>query len=88
MLGDIAVLLTALGVGGIVTKLAESWMANRKGRHEKEQNAWQQRDTEARHRRILEEALHQHRTCWHRLDGRAYDDMPPWPHRPGRRNGD
>lgn len=84
MLGDIAVLLTALGVGGIVTKMAGSWLDNRRGRHEKEQNAWQQRDAEAMHRRVLEEALHQHRSCWHRQDGRAYGDMPDWPSLPGK----
>lgn len=84
MLGDIAVLLTALGVGGIVTTAVKEWLAGRRGKHALEQDAWQQRDAEARHRRVLEEALHQHRSCWHRQDGRAYGDMPDWPSWPGK----
>lgn len=78
-----AILATALGIGPILDRLAQKLIARRQGRMEKEQNAWQARDAEARYRRILEEALHQHRTQWLER-GMAYEDLPPWPSRPGK----
>jgi len=79
-----AILATALGIGPILDRLVQKIIGRRTGRMEKEQTAWQQRDAEARRRRVLEEALHEHRQCWHIQDGRRYDDMPPWPSRPSK----
>lgn len=82
-LGDLAVLITALGVGSILTKLVDRLLDRRKGRLEAEQTAWEQRDAEARQRRRLEETLHATR---HQLrdHGVPYEDMPPWPSRNGK----
>lgn len=80
-LGDIAVLITALGVGAILRDLMNRLMDRRKGKLEAEQSAWEQRDQYARRARRLEEALHEHRTCWHRETGRRFEDMPAWPGR-------
>ena len=81
-IADFAVLATAVGLGGILKTLIDHLLDRRRGRMLDEQNAWEQRDKEARHRRILEESLHQHRTVW--LEhGLPFDDLPPWPKRPG-----
>ena len=77
-IGDIALLISALGLGGIVTKLVEKIGDQRRGRIQAEQTAWDQRDAEARKRRLLEEALHDTRECLRRA-GVAYEDMPAWP---------
>ena len=79
-LGEIALLVTALGVGGILTRLVDQLLDRRKGRQAAEQSAWEQRDKEARQRRRLEEALHATRYQL-RDHGVAYEDMPPWPGR-------
>ncbi|PYG00150.1 hypothetical protein SAMN05216184_10489 [Georgenia satyanarayanai] len=80
MLGEIAVLATAFGLGTILTKLVDRLLDRRKGRIQDEQTAWEQRDAEARQRRRLEEALHETRQMLadHGVD---YDDMPTWPSR-------
>ena len=84
-LGEIALLVTALGVGGILTRLVDQLLDRRKGRQAAEQSAWEQRDramryrdAEARLRRRLEETLQATR---HELNrhGVPYEDMPPWP---------
>ena len=80
-LGDFAVLITALGVGAILRDLVNRLMDRRRGKLEQEQSAWEQRDQYARRARRLEEALHEHRTCWHRETGRRFEDMPAWPSR-------
>lgn len=77
-IGDIALLISALGLGGIVTKLVEKIGDQRRGRIQAEQTAWDQRDAEARKRRLLEEALHDTRERL-RSAGVAYEDMPAWP---------
>ena len=77
-IGDIALLISALGIGGIVTKLVEKIIDQRRGRIQAEQTAWDQRDAEARKRRLLEETLHDTRECLRRA-GVAYEDMPAWP---------
>lgn len=80
-IGDIAVLATAFGLGTILKGLLDRLLDRRKGKLEAEQSAWEQRDQYARRARRLEEALHEHRTCWHRETGRRFEDMPPWPSR-------
>lgn len=75
---NFALLLSGLGIGGIVTKLVEKIFDQRRGRIQAEQTAWEQRDAEARRRRLLEEALHDTRECLRRA-GVAYEDMPAWP---------
>jgi len=81
-MGEIAALVTALGVGSIITRLVDRLLERRSGRIEQEQSAWEQRDAEARQRRRLEEALHQTRQLLHER-GVDYDDMPEWPSRAG-----
>ena len=81
-LGEIALLVTALGVGGILTRLVDQLLDRRKGRQAAEQSAWEQRDREATRRRRLQEALHETRTGWHRETGKRFEDMPPWPDSP------
>lgn len=80
-IGDIAVLATAFGLGTILKTLIDRLLDRRKGRIEQEQSAWEQRDAWAKKARRLEEALHEHRTCWHYETGKRFTDMPPWPGR-------
>ena len=83
-IGELVTLLAALGAGGILTKTAETALARLTGRADREQGAWAQRDAEARHRRVLEEALHDTRECLRR-HGVPYADMPAWPRRPDKK---
>lgn len=83
-LAEIALLATAFGVGTILTKLVDKLLELRKGRIAGEQSAWERADSEARHRRELEETLHQHRQLWHILHDTPYEDMPPVPEPPKR----
>lgn len=82
-IGDFTLLAGAIGLGAILRTLLERLLDRRKGRLEAEQSAWEQRDSEARQRRRLEEALHATR---HQLrdHGVPYEDMPPWPSRNGK----
>jgi len=82
--GDILALFATLGLGGILTQTAKAILARLTGRADREQDAWAQRDAEARHRRVLEEALHDTRECLRR-HGVPYADMPAWPRRPDRK---
>lgn len=84
MFEDVALLLTALGIGGVLTTAVQSIIQRITGKADREQNAWAQRDEEAAYRRVLQEALHDTREALRR-QGVAYEDMPPWPSRPGRR---
>ncbi|MHA7620231.1 hypothetical protein ACX12M_17095 [Cellulosimicrobium cellulans] len=73
-----ALLLTAIGAGGIITKLVDNTVAWLKGRQAEERDAWAERDKEARARRILEDALHRTRRI--AADRGATDDeLGPWP---------
>lgn len=77
-----ALLLTALGAGGIITKLIDNVVAWAKGRQAEERDAWTERDREAKARRILEEYAHRLRRRLFRLgarEGDGTDDVPPWP---------
>ena len=74
-IGTITAILGALGAGAILAKLVEGIIQWATGKQDREQNAWEQRDREARARRMLEEyAAHL------RLEliesGRT---PPPWP---------
>ena len=73
--GTIAALLGALGAGGIITKLIEGIWGWRSGRMGREQDAWGQRDREAKARRILEEYAHKLRRLLQRHD----IEPPDWP---------
>lgn len=81
-LGEIALLVTALGLGAILRDLMNRVLDRRKGKLEAEQSAWEQRDREASRRRRLQEALHETRTSWHQETGKRFEDMPPWPDSP------
>lgn len=79
-LGELAAVLTAAGVGGILIKLVDRLLDRRKGRLEQEQTAWERLDAESRYRRLLEETLHDTRRALHER-GVDYDAMPAWPSR-------
>lgn len=77
-----ALLLTALGAGGIITKLVDNTVAWMKGRQAEERDAWAERDKEAKARRVLEEYAHRLRRMLFRLgvrEGDGEDDVPRWP---------
>ncbi len=77
-----ALLLTALGAGGIITKLLDNVVAWLKGRQAEERDAWAERDKEAKARRLLEEYAHRLRRRLFRLgarEGDGEDDVPRWP---------
>src|SRR5699024_4538954 len=74
----IATILSTLGAGAILLKLVEAILQRLMGRQKREQDAWVQRDREARARRMLEEysSILRRRL----LDaGVAYADLPVWP---------
>lgn len=77
-IGTVIGLAGAFGAGTILTKLVEKIFDHRAGRIAAEQSAWEQRDAEARKRRLLEETLHDTRECLRRA-GVRYEDMPAWP---------
>lgn len=54
-IGAITAVLGALGAGAILTKLVESIIQWATGKQGREQTAWEQRDREAKARRMLEE---------------------------------
>lgn len=76
--GETIQLLVALGVGGILTKLADNVFAWIKGRQRIEREAWKERDREAAKRRRLEETLHETRRIAME-HGIALGDLPAWP---------
>ncbi|WP_333811089.1 hypothetical protein [Timonella senegalensis] len=77
-IGSLIQLISALGIGAILTKLFEGIFQWATGRSKREHDAWQQRDTEAKKRRQLEEYCHQLRHDLIDL-GLDADDLPPWP---------
>jgi len=79
--GTLIALLTALGAGTVLGKLIDGIVGWLKGRHGAEQTAWEQRDAEARYRRLIEEALHETRRYAHNECGVPYDDLPEVPAR-------
>lgn len=79
--GTVIALLTALGAGTVLGKLIDGIVNWAKGRHGREQTAWEQRDEEARFRRLMEEALHETRRYMHRECGIPYEQMPEIPKR-------
>lgn len=77
-----ALLLTALGAGGILKALLDNVWAWLKGRQAEERDAWAERDKEAKGRRVLEEYAHRLRRMLFRLgarEGDGEDDVPRWP---------
>lgn len=69
---------SALGAGAILLKLTEALIKRFTGKQQREQDAWSQRDAEARARRILEEYAALLRRGL--LDaGYDPDELPPWP---------
>jgi len=70
--------ISALGAGAILLKLTEALIERFTGKQRREQNAWQQRDREARIRRLLEEYAHLLRR--ELIDvGYDADEIPAWP---------
>lgn len=70
--------ISTLGAGAILIKLVEAIIDRFKGRQQREQTAWQQRDAEAKARRALEEYAHILRRELIDL-GYDADEIPPWP---------
>lgn len=77
--GVIVALLTALGAGTVLGKLVDGIVDWLKGRHGKEQTAWEQRDAEASFRRRVQEVLHETRRYAHTKADIPYGDMPKVP---------
>lgn len=77
-IGTLVAGFTALGLGGILTKLVENLLKRRSGKLAEEQTAWQQRDSEARARRKLEEFAHRQRLLMI-ARGIPETDQPTWP---------
>ena len=71
-------LLSALGAGAILLKLVEVVLQRLMGRQKREQDAWTQRDREARARRMLEEYAGDLRLLA-REHGIPREDIPAWP---------
>ena len=71
-------ILTTLGAGSIIGLLVKEIIGWIRGRQANEQSAWEQRDREAKARRMLEEYAHELR---HELTdlGLDPDDLPTWP---------
>ncbi|RLV54838.1 hypothetical protein D9V41_14710 [Aeromicrobium phragmitis] len=76
--GDLIQAAVLMVTGGGLVKLVDSLQAWRKGRHQEEQDAWTQRDREAKARRKLEEYAHILRSMLLRR-GATKDELPPWP---------
>lgn len=76
--GDLIVAAIGAISGGGALKLIDSLRDWRKGRHQEEANAWDQRDREAKARRKLEEYAHVLRSMLLR-QGTSKDELPPWP---------
>jgi hypothetical protein len=77
-----ALLLTAIGAGGILKALLDNVVAWLKGRQTEERDAWAARDREAKARRVLEEYAHTLRRRLFRRgarEGDGEDDVPRWP---------
>lgn len=75
---EFAAWASALGAGAILLKLTEALIKRFTGKQQREQDAWAQRDKEARSRRLLEEygAVLRREL----LDtGYDPDEIPPWP---------
>lgn len=77
-IGTLIQILSTLGIGAILLKLFEGIFQWATGRSKREHDAWQQRDTEAKKRRKLEEYAHQLRHDLIDL-GVPQDKLPPWP---------
>ena len=75
---SLVALLTALGVGSVLTKLVDGIVAWVRGRHDRDQSAHERLDIEIQYRRRVEETLHETRRQLHK-HGVAYEDMPAWP---------
>ena len=74
----IATILSTLGAGAILLKLVEVTLQRLMGRQKREQDAWVQRDREARARRMLEEYAAVLRRQMLET-GISYADLPTWP---------
>lgn len=74
----IATILSTLGAGAILLKLVEVTLQRLMGRQKREQDAWVQRDREARARRMLEEYAAVLRRQMLET-GIPYANLPPWP---------
>lgn len=74
----IATILSTLGAGAILLKLVEVTLQRLMGRQKREQDAWVQRDREARARRMLEEYAAVLRRQMLET-GIPYADLPAWP---------
>ncbi|WP_284250413.1 hypothetical protein [Litorihabitans aurantiacus] len=80
--GDIIQGLATLGLGAIITKLIDYATTRRREQRESQGKAWEERDREARARRILEEYAHKLRRNLFRRgakEGPGEDDVAPWP---------
>lgn len=77
--GMIVALISALGIGTVLSKLVEGLVNWVRGRTDREQTAWEQRDDQARKRRQAEESLHGHRRWTHYNCDIPYDEMPSLP---------
>lgn len=69
---------STLGAGVILLKLVEAVIKRFTGKQQREQNAWQQRDQEARSRRMLEEYAAVLRRKLISM-GVKVEELPPWP---------
>lgn len=74
----IATILSTLGAGAILLKLVEAILQRLMGRQKREQDAWVQRDREARARRMLEEYAADLRLLLIE-NGAKRADLPDWP---------
>ena len=75
---EFAAWASALGAGAILLKLTEALIKRFTGKQQREQDAWEQRDKEAKVRRLTEEYAHLLR--WELIDaGYDPDELPPWP---------
>lgn len=70
--------LSLLGAGAVLLEVVKAFIGWLTGRHGREQDAWTQRDAEAKARRMLEEALHRTRIVAI-AHGVAEDALPRWP---------
>lgn len=74
----LATIGSTLGVGGVIAVVARAIADWGAGKPQREQSAWEQRDREAKARRMLEEYAHDLR---HELIELGLDpnDLPEWP---------
>jgi len=71
-------MLSALGAGAILLKLVEAVLQRLMGRQKREQDAWAQRDREAKARRMLEEYATDLRLLLIE-NGAKRAELPDWP---------